>query len=481
MNFAGKNAYLASQFGTLYVQTDKPSYFAGEEITGTLFLNLQETYPADKIKIKIKGKERTLLIWFEDMGPGPHHHHPPPDRRPPWDRPHGPPRRRMEHIEREDAPCIYHVHTVFDAKAGGPMPPGQYSFPFSFKLPLNIPGTFHHVEQNLSASIRYTIEGFIETVGNLAPRIKYKSRFTVRQPPMVSGDSVGGKSTTKVVCCGCCLPYGTVDIRANFEKNVYQPNETARAQIEVDNSHSSVDLKDIRLELRQTITIKARYRTETRTQVVASSTGLNFLRSKEKSTILQESMVLPPSPNVKDIFNFDIGFIKNAPMFSKQFISSTTTGKLIQSTFVLNVRATSDALCTNDPEVNTPCHIIYPDYQLPIWQKPPEWHPKVYAPVVIAVQPESGYAQLQSGYPMAQASTSSNTMVNYGTMQSNNVTLSGGYPTTTQASAQQTTQTNTQQNGQSNVTLVQGYPQSNQQGTTQTTTNVTETTPLINK
>ena len=49
----------ASNFdhGSVLIQTDQPYYVAGP-VTGKVYLDLHSTYPAKKLKLKIKGKEK---------------------------------------------------------------------------------------------------------------------------------------------------------------------------------------------------------------------------------------------------------------------------------------------------------------------------------------------------------------------------------------------------------------------------------------
>ena len=52
-----------SKYGNVFVVTDKPSYYAGDNITGHVYVNIVNHYPGDKIFLKIKGLEAS---WWKE-------------------------------------------------------------------------------------------------------------------------------------------------------------------------------------------------------------------------------------------------------------------------------------------------------------------------------------------------------------------------------------------------------------------------------
>ena len=47
----------SNEFGQIHVITDRPSYFQGDFVTGTIYLNLLKDVPGNEVYLKIKGKE----------------------------------------------------------------------------------------------------------------------------------------------------------------------------------------------------------------------------------------------------------------------------------------------------------------------------------------------------------------------------------------------------------------------------------------
>lgn len=52
------NSNSGSDFGNLYVRTEKPYYFSGELVTGTIYFNvIRNGFPGNELYLKIKGLE----------------------------------------------------------------------------------------------------------------------------------------------------------------------------------------------------------------------------------------------------------------------------------------------------------------------------------------------------------------------------------------------------------------------------------------
>ena len=109
-----------NDYAQIYMQLDRPFYYAGEEIQGTVYLYVLNIFPIDKLMLRIKGLEKTS-----------------------WE---------TEKTETKDnlTQTIQVQHkgknTVLDATcplfAFTTLGPGQYSFPFKYRLDSNLPGTF---------------------------------------------------------------------------------------------------------------------------------------------------------------------------------------------------------------------------------------------------------------------------------------------------------------------------------------------------
>lgn len=46
-----------NNYGSIYVQTEKPFYFAGDMVNGYVYLNIMTFFPGSAVHLKIKGHE----------------------------------------------------------------------------------------------------------------------------------------------------------------------------------------------------------------------------------------------------------------------------------------------------------------------------------------------------------------------------------------------------------------------------------------
>ena len=113
------------EHGNVYLQTDKPYFVAGEQITGNIYLNLSMGFPAASLEIEVKGKEKCKWVTRENkkVNDGGNE--------------------RTEFVDvwhkNETKVITYKVPVYYFP--GGMAPAGQYTFPFSFALPSNIPAS----------------------------------------------------------------------------------------------------------------------------------------------------------------------------------------------------------------------------------------------------------------------------------------------------------------------------------------------------
>ena len=122
----GNNNQIKSDtsFGSILVETDQKSYFADDQIDGVLILNLFKDFPSNTIRIVISGKEKTSI--------------------------------EKKNFENE---FWNHEFPLFSFR-GDYFEKGQYVFPFSFKLPENLPSSFFWKdEKNNFGIINYKIWG----------------------------------------------------------------------------------------------------------------------------------------------------------------------------------------------------------------------------------------------------------------------------------------------------------------------------------
>ena len=104
--------------GGMVVQTDHSYYFSGSHLTGKIYVDIYQSFPARKLSLEVKGKEK--CEWVEH-------------------------KTRNGNEGETETYDVWHKksHDIFKFEQlvyqfpGGYIPAGQYVFPFSFKLPDN--------------------------------------------------------------------------------------------------------------------------------------------------------------------------------------------------------------------------------------------------------------------------------------------------------------------------------------------------------
>lgn len=160
------------EHGNIYCQTDKAYFVAGENITGKIYLNLSMSFPAHSLEIEVKGKEKCKWVTRENQQVK-----------------HGE-ETRNEFVDvvhkGENKILTYKVPVYYFP--GGMAPAGQYTFPFSFALPGNIPATlFYCGIDKAMANIKYKIKAILEpSLGFNVKKMKFKQTLVIRQPHYAS-------------------------------------------------------------------------------------------------------------------------------------------------------------------------------------------------------------------------------------------------------------------------------------------------------
>ena len=133
------------------MKTAKPFYHPGDQVTGNIYIRLMVPMNASTLEIKVKGKEKAKFIRYYSNGQST------------W------------------SECIRYEHKHIEFKGvcftfNGPLNPGDYTIPFEFDLPNDIPGSICFRDdtrmEKPKAEIKYTVKAVLNTVDNRV--LKYK-------------------------------------------------------------------------------------------------------------------------------------------------------------------------------------------------------------------------------------------------------------------------------------------------------------------
>ena len=169
--------------GYLYVKTDRPYYYPGNKVLGKIYIRTTVPMNAKQVEIKVKGKEHASY-WRARENDGT------------TNRARQVKERFKRKILKFKAPCF-----TFQE----PLSPGDFTIPFEFTLPENIPSSMMYKNPNHnnspSAKIKYSIRALVNTHDNKV--LKYKQWLIIHERPVEFIENANTETTVPLTTC-CC-------------------------------------------------------------------------------------------------------------------------------------------------------------------------------------------------------------------------------------------------------------------------------------
>ncbi len=135
--------------------------------------------------------------------------------------------------------------------------PGTYAVSFQFLLPLGMPSSIYY-KANDRARTKAKIKYFVKAIlhgQHKSDDMKYKQVIAIREKPVNFKTNEQQQETSKIKTW-CCIDQGTSSMWSTFEKNIYTPQETARAMIHVDNSRCTLAVTRCKFFVEQRLNIR---------------------------------------------------------------------------------------------------------------------------------------------------------------------------------------------------------------------------------
>ena len=341
--------------GYLHIEMETRNFQAGQTIQGTIHVYLTKAIQTNGLFLLFKGED--IGMWNAYRSGYQYLNNP----------------RYVSHETMGQAPIINKRFpiTSFPSGIAGP---GQFSHPFSLKLPSNLPGSFHLEYGNVYARITYTVSALIDSsksdvepqtvyvqVDQLLPR-QIEAMIETQEFPVVAG---------------CWSRMGVVGIMVGFVKNAVVPGERLDLLVQVDNSHCSQSLRGIEATLYRTVR-------------VTGPTGETFTE-KESLRIISFIERIPPGaallgescahiPITIDDYNSDI---QDAVSVKSRFI---------ECVYSVGVKALFDKGCCGDDIGEAEKQVVVYSRQLqPIGPRllPEQWNPMLMPAVSLEAGGES--------------------------------------------------------------------------------------------
>lgn len=380
------------EHGNIYCQTDKAYFVAGEQITGKIYLNLSMSYPASSLEIEVKGKEKCKWKTREnkEIKDGENTRH-----------------EFQDVIHKGERNIITYKVPVYYFP-GGFAPAGQYTFPFSFALPSNLPATLFFCGLDKAvATIKYKLKAILETsIGFNAKKMKFKQTLIIRQPGTASSLNPLQRDERNVYACCCFGNKGTAKITTQFEKDAYTPDEVCRAMCDVDNSQCTKEINDISIRLMQHVELKAKdgqIYTENR---LLESKRFDGLGANQATGGMNRYLELSLAGIRQQARPFDDNkSLDKDDLFLAERIQPTAKGTIVKLHYTLTIHCNYGSVCAEEPHCTIPLTITPPPLpSFGVVQAPAGWNPTVFgcfdfhlpgpgevlSAVVPTVQPVSG-------------------------------------------------------------------------------------------
>lgn len=343
----------------LSVFTDRPFYHGGSVVNGYVLLNCVKAFDCQQVLLKVQGYEK--VSWEEKQE----------DKK--YDN-------EKEEWHTEERYVPYSGEKDF-FKVSVPLQqwpqkcqPGQYQYPFSFVLPLRLPGTFEYKDSQhfyggtyynyTNAKVKYKVRAECVVPGILTPNLRGKSSLIVHQTLSKAPSEVQASHSQEVTTC-CCSSAGSCSVTASVQKDSYVPGETACVLLQVENK-SSAQFSCVDLVLRKRVTL--------------SAGGAIQQLDDEAAKISSPGVDPSTSFTGQDARLLQLALPANLP--------ASTMGQVIQCEYTLIVTLKASTFVSN-VELKVPVLIYMPPPQEPVLVQPPAWwtatQPQVYPPMQLEI------------------------------------------------------------------------------------------------
>lgn len=217
--------------GAIVIRTNEPYYFPGATVSGEVYLSLSHAFEGNRLTIKLKGKEKCRFETTETHGEGEN--------------------RRTEHHTRWGKADFYRHKLPLFTFYEDWVQPGQYTFPFCFKLNDILPSTFHFTEGNVLAKIYYYLKVELNPKHKDDETLESETSIIIRPKPLPNMSRLLERDVNLYKFC--CLSAGHMKLKCMFDKDSYCPGEHAVAEVDMDNSHGSIEIEYMQFMLKNNI------------------------------------------------------------------------------------------------------------------------------------------------------------------------------------------------------------------------------------
>ena len=242
---------------------------------------------------------------------------------------------------------------------------GGYVLPFSYKLPVAIPGSFYFTQRSTKASIRYGFSA--KLISDENEKLKGTCPIHIMQRIENFGTNINLIKQASLM--SCCFSRGSCSLDVHLLQDTFNPMQIAEVMVNVNISRSKLLAKRISCKLFSSLRMKS------------SDNRVFFSRTRlleTSSTVYIKDMGLLAESGANLTLNLPSIKEKLEKMYSTQ-------GKLIDCAYHIEVKAHMDGcfMCCGEKTV-----VVHPFYIVPnaiavasAPEAPPDWDPQELAQV----------------------------------------------------------------------------------------------------
>lgn len=292
--------------GGIALKLETNQSFVGQEISGLIQILVKKPLERSTLYLRFCGKEKTAWTEHRQEGSSTQNnssHH-----------------RAIHHKGkvkiRDFSKAIFNWNNLL---------PGQYSLPFTFVLPNNIPSSFHFNLGHAFADIVYRLQAVIIDIKNR--KIKGKTYILIKNPALRFNSNIFMEKLARMNCC--CVSKGNCKINVRIPQDTYCPAQVANFIVEINNTNSRVSVNGITCRLFYYLRIKN------------NGLGVHFITNE----LLRDTVNvnIPPGSNMVEN---PITVPLRLPAIKQQlFQMLTTKGALIECVYTCEISADMDTSC----------------------------------------------------------------------------------------------------------------------------------------
>lgn len=239
----------ASSINSIFVDFNKPYYYPGNDVMGHIYLNICNSIPAEGVEMVIKAKEYVKFKDTEIQTVKREKRNPQTNQMEIYDT------QETVIVTRKEKKTLFRHKTFIPVWQSQLIAMGQFAFPFCFKVPDNLPGSFEYYDNDVSAVISYSVKTKIVNINNQKDKLKFLNIMIVRQNEKMLNLEKSLHLSKPLSVWGCC-DKGSVMFDVNYPKNYFYPGEHVEVYMKLDNTLSQLNATSLNVTVDQVLTLK---------------------------------------------------------------------------------------------------------------------------------------------------------------------------------------------------------------------------------